>query len=185
MSETCHTCAKSGRSNCAPCMQFEVALWDAINRYAITVGGDPAHHVYGNTPRMQAVADVGAIVARVASREQIDDIVVDDLVKGGNAAAAAACAAKARVAELERENAQLVADLDLAGSDSACCRARHRAEDDLATRSADVARLQAALREVRGFLRGVARRPELGTGAKDLIDEADAIDRVLDGKEMW
>jgi len=53
-------------------MQFEVALWDAINRYAITVGGDPAHHVYGNTARMQAVADVGKIVARVASREQID-----------------------------------------------------------------------------------------------------------------
>jgi hypothetical protein len=38
--------------------------------------------------------------------------------------------------------------------------------------------------DARGFLRGTARRPELGRGAKDLLDEADAIDRVLDGKEM-
>lgn len=144
MSTTRHTCATSGRSSCPPCMQFEVELWDAINRYAITVGGDPAHHVYGNTARMQAVADVGKIVARVASREQIDDIVVEDLAKASGAAAAAAC-----------------------------------------DRGFEIKRLQAALREVRGFLRGVARRSELGHGAKDLIDEADAIDRVLDGKEMW
>jgi hypothetical protein len=165
-------------------MQFEVELWDVINRYAITVGGDPAQHVYGNVPRMQAVADVGTIVARVASQEQIDDLVVEELAKGGSAAAAAACASKARVAELERHNAQLVADLNLAGPDSACCRARHRAEDERAKLSADVARLQAVLIDVRGFLRGVARRPELEHGAKDLIDEAEAIDRVLDGKEM-
>lgn len=144
MSTMGHTCATTGRSSCPPCMQFEVALWDAINRYAITVGGDPAHHVYGNTARMQAVADVGKIVARVASREQIDDLVVEELAKGGNAAAAAAC-----------------------------------------DRGAEIKRLQEALREVRVFLRGVARRPELGRGAKDLIDEAEAIDRVLDGKEMW
>jgi len=44
-------------------MKFEVDLWDAINRYVVACGGDPASHVHGNTARMQAVADVGAIVA--------------------------------------------------------------------------------------------------------------------------
>lgn len=126
-------------------MQFEVELWDVINRYAITVGGDPANHVYGNAPRMQAVADVGKIVARVASREQIDDIVVEDLAKASGAAAAAAC-----------------------------------------DRGAEIKLLRAVLTEVRGFLRGVARRPELGHGAKDLLDEAETIDRVLTAtKEPW
>ena len=92
MSDTSrHTCSTSGRSSCAPCMQFEADLWDAINRYAIAVGGDPAAHVYGNTTRMQAVADVGKIVDRVAARERIDDLAVDDLASGGNAAAARAC----------------------------------------------------------------------------------------------
>ncbi len=161
-------------------------------RYAITVGGDPTQHVYGNTARMQAVVDVGKVVGRVASREQIDDLVVEDLVKGSNAAAAAACEAqdalavqRARVAELERENARLVADLNLAGPDSACCRARHRAEEELVKRSADVAHLRVALIDARGFIRGVARRPELGHGARDLLDQAEMITRVLDGKEMW
>lgn len=60
-----HTCASSGRSNCKPCMQFEVDLWDAINRYAATIGGNPSQHVYGNVPRMQAVADVGAVTQRL------------------------------------------------------------------------------------------------------------------------
>lgn len=60
-----HTCASSGRSSCKPCIQFEVDLWDAINRYATTVGGDPSQHVYGNVPRMQAVADVGAVIRRL------------------------------------------------------------------------------------------------------------------------
>lgn len=98
-----HTCRETGRATCAPCMEIEVALWDAINRYAISVGGDPSSHVYGNTPRMQAVADVGAIVARVASRQQIDDLVIDDLVKGGNGAAAAACAASAELKKLKAD----------------------------------------------------------------------------------
>lgn len=92
MSDTAsHTCATSGRSSCAPCMKFEADLWDAINRYAISVGGDPAAHVYGNTPRMQAVADVGKIADRVAARQRIDDLVVDELARGSNAAAARAC----------------------------------------------------------------------------------------------
>ena len=91
MSASPHTCASSGRASCPPCMQFEVELWDAINRYAISVGGDPASHVYGNAARMQAVADVGKIVDRVAARQRIDDLVVDELVKGSNAAATRAC----------------------------------------------------------------------------------------------
>jgi hypothetical protein len=125
-------------------MQLEVELWNAINSYAIAVGGDPSRHVYGHDARMQAVADVGKVVAKVRSRQRIDDIVVDELVKGSNAAAAAAC-----------------------------------------DRGAEISRLRAVLIDVRGFLRGVARRPELGRGSKDLRDEAVAIDRVLDGKEMW
>lgn len=72
-------------------MQFEVDLWDAINRYVVACGGDPGSHVYGNTARMQAVADVSKIVDRVAARQRIDDITIEDLVKGSNAAAARAC----------------------------------------------------------------------------------------------
>lgn len=138
-----HTCTTSGRSSCQPCLRLEMELWNAINRYAEAVGGDPSRHVHGNVTRMQAVADVGKIVARAASREQIDDLVVEDLAKASNAAAAAAC-----------------------------------------VRGAEVERLRAALIDARIFLRGVARRPELDRGAKDLLDEAAAIDRVLaDQKE--
>jgi hypothetical protein len=63
-----HTCATQGRSNCAVCMAFEGKLWDAINQYAVSVGGDPENHVYGNVPRMSAVAAVGAIVGRCVPR---------------------------------------------------------------------------------------------------------------------
>ena len=59
-----HTCDTSGRSNCQPCMSFQVELWNAINRYATAVGGDPERHVYGNTPRMQAVVEVNQVIAR-------------------------------------------------------------------------------------------------------------------------
>jgi len=185
-----HTCATSGRSSCELCLLLEVDLWDAINRYAIAVGGDPRKHVHGNVPRMQAVADVGKIVAKVSSQQQIDDLVVEDLVKGSNAAAARACELQAANETLKQENARLVADLNLAGPDSACCRARHRTEEERDKLTADVGRLRSALREARVFLRGVALRPELGQGAKDLLDEADAIDRVLNGesvlnREMW
>jgi hypothetical protein len=131
-----HTCENGSR--CEPCMQLEVDLWDAINHYAVTVGGDPSRHIYGHDARMQAVADVGKVLARVRSRERIDDIVVDELVRGSNAAAGAACKL-----------------------------------------TSEVARLREALVEVRGFLRGVARRPELGSGAQDLLDEAEVVDRAL------
>lgn len=48
-------------------MKFEVDLWDAINRYVVACGGDPSSHVHGNTARMQAVAEVGSIVAAATS----------------------------------------------------------------------------------------------------------------------
>jgi hypothetical protein len=111
-----HTCA-TGTSSCELCKQLEVEVWEAINGYAITVGGDPSKHVYGNVARMQAVADVDKIVAQ--SREL----------------------------------------------------------------TIEVSRLRAALNDVRGFLRGVARRPELGRDAQDLLDEAAVITCVLDEKE--
>ena len=181
---TAHTCSSSSRVNCKLCAQLETELWDAINRYARAVGGDLSSY-QGNAPCMQAVADVGKFVAKAVSRQRIDDVVIEDLVKSGNGAAAAACKFRAASMKLEQENARLRADLDLSGPDSACCRARHRAEEERDKLSADVAQLRASLTDVRGFLRGTARRPELGRGAKDLLDEADAIDRALDGKAMW
>ena len=94
-----HTCVTSGRASCPPCMQFEVALWDAINRYAISVGGDPPHHAHGNVARMQAVADVGEIVARVAAKQWVHDLIVGDLTRAERATAAKAD----KAVELERD----------------------------------------------------------------------------------
>lgn len=39
-----------------------VALWKAINDYAIACGADPSKHVYGNTARMKAVAAVESAI---------------------------------------------------------------------------------------------------------------------------
>ena|SRR5271166_1496380 len=51
-----------------PADEKKVALWDAINRYVVSCGGDPSKHVYGNTSRMRAVVDVeAAIVLYVVS----------------------------------------------------------------------------------------------------------------------
>ena len=36
----------------------KVALWDAINAYVQACGADPSKHVYGNTTRQRAVAEV-------------------------------------------------------------------------------------------------------------------------------
>jgi hypothetical protein len=69
-----------GRSSCPSCLGLEVELCDAINRYAISVGGDPARHVYGNIPRMQAVGGVGTAISALVD-------------KHGAAAAAAAAGA--------------------------------------------------------------------------------------------
>jgi hypothetical protein len=38
-------------------------LWHWINAYAMTCGGDPSEHVYGNTPRQTAVAEIGKTIA--------------------------------------------------------------------------------------------------------------------------
>ena len=62
-----HTCDVAGRSPCDPCVQLEAALWDAINQYAISVGGDPSSHIYGNVPRMQAVVDVGVVIGELCA----------------------------------------------------------------------------------------------------------------------
>lgn len=94
-----HTCETGGRSGCEPCMLLEVELWDAINLYAIAVGGDPAKHVYGNVSRMQAVADVGKIVARVAAKQWVDKLIVGDLTRAENAAAERA----SKAVEMERD----------------------------------------------------------------------------------
>jgi hypothetical protein len=55
-------------------VDLKTALWEAINRYAISVGGDPSEHVHDNTPRMQAVADVeGALAALVLKFGVLDE----------------------------------------------------------------------------------------------------------------
>jgi hypothetical protein len=123
-------------------MQLEAELWGAINGYAIAIGGVLDHVPYDNVARMKAVDHVRKVVARVRSRERIDDIVIEDLAKAGSGAAAAA--------------------------------GKFRTEVD---------RLRMVLIGVRGFLRGVAQRPELGRGAQDLLDEAETLDRVLDEKK--
>jgi len=46
---------------------WQVPLWDAINRYVVACGGDPSKRVYGNTPRQTAVAEVNGVV-RTESR---------------------------------------------------------------------------------------------------------------------
>lgn len=43
-----------------PAPQWMVELWDAINRYVATCGGDASKHVYGNTARQREVANVHA-----------------------------------------------------------------------------------------------------------------------------
>lgn len=40
-------------------------LWDEINRYVATCGGDASKHVYGNTPRQVAVSQIEAIIREV------------------------------------------------------------------------------------------------------------------------
>jgi len=56
--------------------QWQVTLWDAINRYVVTCGGDPSKHVHGNMPRMAAVASVCDVVrsalARAGARPPVD-----------------------------------------------------------------------------------------------------------------
>lgn len=58
-------------------MQLEVALWDAINHYAMSVGGDPSAYVYGNEARMKAVAVVGRVVDEITSRWHRDALASD------------------------------------------------------------------------------------------------------------
>lgn len=68
---TIHTCESQGMMNCEPCMRWQTELWDAINRYVVACGGDPARHVHGNVSRMNAVADVNDAVQRAASKDLV------------------------------------------------------------------------------------------------------------------
>jgi hypothetical protein len=40
-------------------------LWDEINQYVITCGGDPSKHVYGNLPRQKAVANISSVIKEI------------------------------------------------------------------------------------------------------------------------
>jgi hypothetical protein len=46
-------------------MAERVRLWDAINAYVVSCGGDPDRQVYGNTRRQTAVAQVEQIVREI------------------------------------------------------------------------------------------------------------------------
>jgi len=59
---TKHTCVVSSRSDCTACMRFEIELWDLINGYASSVGGNPSRYVYGNVTRMKMVAAVNRLI---------------------------------------------------------------------------------------------------------------------------
>jgi hypothetical protein len=54
--------------------ELRVKLWDAINRYVAACGGDASKRVYGNAPRMRAVADVERVVrdALIAELDKTD-----------------------------------------------------------------------------------------------------------------
>jgi hypothetical protein len=54
-------------------IQEKVALWDAINQYVVSCGGDPSTHVYGNTTRMRAVVTVESIVGGIASAAEYEE----------------------------------------------------------------------------------------------------------------
>jgi predicted RNA-binding Zn ribbon-like protein len=86
-----HTCEwkdghRVGRASCERCMAFETHLWDVINRYAASVGGDPSAHVYGNKVRMQAVTDLNETIDKLLRNQQTAERVIDEVVKGSEAA---------------------------------------------------------------------------------------------------
>lgn len=153
---TTHMCQTAGRSNCTPCMRFEADLWEAINRYAGTVGGDPSNYVHGNVPRMQAVADVGRIVEQKTADLERD---------------------LAHLRRLYAESRDYVRALE--GERDALIEAGRQDVAEIDRLDVVVGKLRACLTSVRSFLRGVAGRPELGSGAKDLTDEAEIVSIVL------
>lgn len=67
-----HTCVEDGRARCLECRDLEVALWEAINRYAVTVGGKPSALTHDNKERQQAVAAVGAVLRSLATKQHVD-----------------------------------------------------------------------------------------------------------------
>lgn len=56
--------------------QWRVDLWNYINEYAVTVGGRPDRHVYGNVSRQMAVCRVEGVLSPlvVAMNEALDEI---------------------------------------------------------------------------------------------------------------
>jgi hypothetical protein len=51
--------------------EWQVPLWDAINRYVVACGGDPGKRVLGNTSRHTAVADVNGVVRMATERGEV------------------------------------------------------------------------------------------------------------------
>jgi hypothetical protein len=52
---------------CLRATPVHVALWDAINAYAVACGADPGRKVYGCTSRMDAVVRVEQAVKAMAA----------------------------------------------------------------------------------------------------------------------
>lgn len=61
---------KPSPSSAGSRLETQSRLWEAINRYVETCGGDPSKRVYGNTARMECVVEVEAIVFSENSRDQ-------------------------------------------------------------------------------------------------------------------
>ncbi len=59
---------------------WQVPLWDAINRYVVTCGGAPDKHVYGNTSRQNAVVEVCNVV-REAERVAAEVAIANEEAK--------------------------------------------------------------------------------------------------------
>jgi hypothetical protein len=57
-------------------------LWDAINKYVKSCGGDPSKHIYGNTPRMDAVV----MIKRYAEQLQPHPPLAEDIEHVGKSA---------------------------------------------------------------------------------------------------
>lgn len=170
---------------CAGCEQLKRALWEAINRHAVSVGGDPtcrtrpSERSYDSLSRTQAVADIDATVMEIRNHEATQLCTHTQL----------GCRGHAEDHEIGRLQAVMI---DVRGFLRGLARrpvlARSQElldavgalEDLIGT---ETGRLRSVLLAVRGYLRGLAFHPELGCCAQDLLDGAVALDRVLSVKK--
>ena len=63
------------RGSCTPAshgsIEHQALLWDAINQYAESCGGEPHTLVYGNTRRQQLVVEIMRLVYQSNNRSSV------------------------------------------------------------------------------------------------------------------